>query len=98
MRREPASKNKGIVDDKQRFYEETLKGGKLKIIPICWKRFVEGAPMAIEWLAERGIELNDITITGGMSVDRTHRPADGSAVGGFLISGLVKTSTNAILM
>ncbi len=46
--------------------------------------------MAIEWLAEHGIELNDITITGGMSVDRTHRPADGSAVGGFLISGLVK--------
>ncbi|WP_263064489.1 flavocytochrome c [Dickeya dadantii] len=83
-------KIKGIVDDKQRFYEETLKGGKLKNNPDLLKRFVEGAPMAIEWLAERGIELNDITITGGMSVDRTHRPADGSAVGGFLISGLVK--------
>ncbi|UMB77445.1 flavocytochrome c [Dickeya fangzhongdai] len=83
-------KIKGIVDDKERFYEETLKGGKLKNNPELLKRFVEGAPMAIEWLAERGIELNDITITGGMSVDRTHRPADGSAVGGFLISGLVK--------
>lgn len=83
-------KMRGIVDDKQRFYEETLKGGKQKNNPDLLKRFVEGAPMAIDWLAERGIELNDITITGGMSVDRTHRPADGSAVGGFLISGLVK--------
>ncbi len=40
--------------------------------------------------AIHGIELNDITITGGMSIDRTHRPADRSAVGGYLISGLVK--------
>ncbi len=37
--------------------------------------------------------LSDITITGGMSIDRTHRPADRSAVGGFLISGLVKNLT-----
>ncbi|SLM61714.1 MULTISPECIES: flavocytochrome c [Dickeya] len=83
-------KMKGIDDNPTHFYEETLKGGKHKNNPELLKRFVDGAPMAIEWLAERGIELNDITITGGMSVDRTHRPADGSAVGGFLISGLVK--------
>lgn len=51
---------------------------------------VDLAPEAIEWLARHDIELNDITITGGMSIDRTHRPADRSAVGSFLISGLVK--------
>ena len=51
---------------------------------------ITNAPEAIEWLADRGIVLNDITITGGMSIDRTHRPADRSAVGGFLISGLVR--------
>lgn len=34
--------------------------------------------------------LNDITTTGGMSIDRTHRPKDGSAVGGYLISGPVR--------
>ncbi|SQA97184.1 Fumarate reductase flavoprotein subunit [Cedecea neteri] len=48
------------------------------------------APQAIEWLADRGIMLNDITTTGGMSIDRTHRPRDGSAVGGYLISGLLR--------
>ena len=37
--------------------------------------------------------LNDITTTGGMSIDRTHRPKDGSAVGGYLISGLVRNVT-----
>ena len=83
-------KLKGIEDSKELFYEETLKGGKFKNNPQLLREFVELAPEAIDWLAERGIELNDITITGGMSIDRTHRPADRSAVGGFLISGLVK--------
>ncbi|QGU87258.1 flavocytochrome c [Erwinia sorbitola] len=83
-------KLKGIEDSKELFYEETLKGGKFKNNPELLREFVNLAPEAIEWLATNGIELNDITITGGMSIDRTHRPADRSAVGGFLISGLVK--------
>lgn len=83
-------KLKGIVDSKELFYQETLKGGQFKNNPVLLKEFVELAPEAIEWLADKDIELNDITITGGMSIDRTHRPADRSAVGGFLISGLVK--------
>ncbi|WP_337010670.1 flavocytochrome c [Pantoea sp. AS142] len=83
-------KLKGIDDSKELFYEETLKGGQFKNNPVLLREFVDLAPEAIEWLANHGIELNDITITGGMSIDRTHRPADRSAVGGFLISGLVK--------
>lgn len=83
-------KLKGIEDSKELFYEETLKGGQFKNNPVLLREFVDLAPEAIEWLAGKGIELNDITITGGMSIDRTHRPADRSAVGGFLISGLVK--------
>lgn len=83
-------KLKGIEDSKELFYQETLKGGQFKNNPVLLREFVEQAPQAIEWLAEHGIELSDITITGGMSIDRTHRPADASAVGGFLISGLVK--------
>ncbi|MEO3991256.1 flavocytochrome c [Pseudocitrobacter cyperus] len=81
---------KGIQDSKELFYQETLKGGKNKNNPELLRRFVENAPEAIEWLASRGIMLNDITTTGGMSIDRTHRPRDGSAVGGYLISGLVR--------
>ncbi|MDR3103208.1 MAG: flavocytochrome c [Yokenella regensburgei] len=84
---------KGIEDSKALFYAETLKGGKNKNNPQLLQRFVENAPEAIEWLATRGIMLNDITTTGGMSIDRTHRPRDGSAVGGYLISGLVRNVT-----
>lgn len=84
---------KGIEDSKALFYAETLKGGKNKNNPLLLQRFVENAPEAIEWLATRGIMLNDITTTGGMSIDRTHRPRDGSAVGGYLISGLVRNVT-----
>jgi len=83
-------KLKGINDSKELFYQETLKGGQFKNDTVLLKQFVEYAPQAIEWLAEHDIELSDITITGGMSIDRTHRPADCSAVGSFLISGLVK--------
>ncbi|QTF10587.1 flavocytochrome c [Brenneria izadpanahii] len=83
-------KIKGIVDSKELFYQESMKGGKNKNNPELLRCFVENAPLAVEWLADHGIELNDITITGGMSIDRTHRPADRSAVGGFLISGLTK--------
>lgn len=84
---------KGIQDSKELFYQETLKGGKNKNDPQLLRRFVDNAPEAIEWLASRGIMLNDITTTGGMSIDRTHRPRDGSAVGGYLISGLVRNLT-----
>ncbi|QEM91244.1 flavocytochrome c [Kosakonia radicincitans] len=84
---------KGIQDSKELFFAETLKGGGNKNNPELLRRFVENAPEAIEWLSRRGIMLNDITTTGGMSIDRTHRPRDGSAVGGYLISGLVRNVT-----
>ncbi|KAH0785645.1 flavocytochrome c [Histomonas meleagridis] len=83
-------KIKGIKDSKDLFYEETMKGGKNMNNPLLLRRFVDRAPEAIEWLAHRGIMLNDITITGGMSVDRAHRPRDSSAVGGYLVSGLLR--------
>ncbi|MGE9656986.1 flavocytochrome c [Snodgrassella alvi] len=80
----------GITDHKEWFYNETLKGGKNKNNPQLLHYFVEHAPTAIDWLDEKGIRLNNLTTTGGMSVDRTHRSDNGAAVGGFLISGLLK--------
>ncbi|WP_141672046.1 flavocytochrome c, partial [Gilliamella sp. Fer4-1] len=81
---------KGIVDSKELFYKETMAGGKNKNNPNLLRYFVENAPEAIDWLDNNDIELSGITTTGGMSIDRTHRPESGAAVGGFLISGLVK--------
>ncbi|OCG08084.1 flavocytochrome c [Gilliamella sp. wkB178] len=83
-------KQQGIKDSKELFYKETLIGGKSKNNPELLRYFVEHAPEAIDWLDDNGIALSDLTTTGGMSVDRTHRPTSRAAVGGFLISGLVK--------
>ena len=80
----------GIEDSNDLFYEETLKGGKGTNNPEMLRFFVDHSASAIDWLDSIDIRLNNITITGGMSQKRTHRPEDGSAVGQYLVNGLVK--------
>lgn len=80
----------GIEDSNDLFYEETLKGGKNTNDTELLRYFVDNSASAIEWLDSKGIRLNNLTITGGMSEKRTHRPEDGSAVGQYLVNGLVR--------
>ena len=42
----------------------------------------------VDWLLERGADLNELTSTGGQSAKRTHRPTGGSAVGPNIITAL----------
>ncbi|MBG9794112.1 fumarate reductase [Paenibacillus dendritiformis] len=83
-------KEQGIEDSNDLFYEETLKGGHGTNDKEMLRFFVDNSASAIEWLDSIGIRLNNITITGGMNEKRTHRPEDGSAVGQYLVNGLVK--------
>lgn len=83
-------KEQGIEDNNDLFYEETLKGGHGTNDKEMLRFFVDNSASAIEWLDSIGIRLNNITITGGMNEKRTHRPEDGSAVGQYLVNGLVK--------
>lgn len=83
-------KEQGIEDNNDLFYEETLKGGHGTNDTEMLRFFVDNSASAIEWLDSIGIRLNNITITGGMNEKRTHRPEDGSAVGQYLVNGLVK--------
>lgn len=78
----------GIADTNDKFYEETLKGGKGTNDPELLRYLVDHSASAIDWLDGMGITLSNLTTTGGMSEKRTHRPADGSAVGGYLVNGL----------
>ena len=80
----------GIKDSNDLFYDETLKGGKETNDTELLRYFVDNSASAIEWLDSKGIRVNNITITGGMSEKRTHRPEDGSAVGQYLVNGLVR--------
>ena len=81
-------KAQGINDTTDAFYEETLKGGKGTNDKELLRYFVDHSAEAIDWLDQNGIKLDNLTITGGMSVKRTHRPTDGSAIGGYLVKGL----------
>lgn len=80
----------GIVDRMKDFYDETLQGGGRLNDRAMLHHFVTRAPIAIDWLANHGLPLTDLTITGGMSVKRTHRPASTAPVGAYLIKGLTK--------
>ena len=79
-----------IVDSFEDFYQETLKGGGGLNNKEMLNYFTSHGALAIDWLADRGIELNDITITGGMKIKRTHRPASKAAIGGYLVTELLK--------
>ncbi|GAC42516.1 succinate dehydrogenase/fumarate reductase [Paenibacillus popilliae ATCC 14706] len=82
-------KEQGISDSNDFFYEETLKGGHNTNNKELLRFFVDHSADAIDWLDSIGITLNNITITGGMSEKRTHRPENGSAVGQYLVTGLL---------
>lgn len=83
-------KEEGINDSNDKFYEETLKGGHGTNDKAMLRFFVDNSASAIDWLDSMDIKLNNLTITGGMSEKRTHRPEDGSAVGKYLVDGLLK--------
>ncbi|MBM6614982.1 flavocytochrome c [Desemzia sp. RIT804] len=80
----------GIEDSNDAFYEETLEGGQGTNDKELLRYFVDHSAAAIDWLDGNGIKLDNLTITGGMSQKRTHRPSDGSAIGGYLVEGLLK--------
>ena len=71
----------GVIDNVADFYHETYKdGGRLNDKDMLGYFVYHTAP-AIDWLADHNIELDDITVTGGMSKKRTHRPASMAPIG-----------------
>lgn len=83
-------KAQGIEDSNDKFFEETLKGGGGTNDQALLRYFVDNSASAIDWLDSMGITLDNLTTTGGMSEKRTHRPTDGSAVGEYLVDGLLR--------
>jgi fumarate reductase flavoprotein subunit len=80
----------GVIDNVADFYHETYKdGGRLNDKDMLGYFVYHTAP-AIDWLADHDIKLDDITITGGMSKKRTHRPASMAPIGDFLVKSLLE--------
>ena len=82
--------NHHIVDSFQEFYDETFIGGGEQNNPELLKFFTEHGALAIDWLDQHGLKLDDLTITGGMKTMRTHRPSSLMPIGGYLVTELLK--------
>lgn len=78
-----------VTDSMKAFFQETFQGGGKLNDPAMLHFFVEHAPLAVDWLARRGMPLTGLTITGGMSKPRTHRPQSTAPVGNYLVKGLL---------
>lgn len=89
--------NHQIVDSYQDFYDDVYQGGGQQNNPALLHYFTEHSALAIDWLAAHDIHLDDLTITGGMKVMRTHRPASMAPIGGFLVTELLKQIDQAHL-
>lgn len=81
-------KAQGIEDSNDLFAEETFIGGHETANRELVDYMCTNSAHAIDWLDELGITLDNITLMGGMSVRRCHRPTDGSAVGQVLVPQL----------
>ncbi|MEG2261421.1 MAG: flavocytochrome c [Raoultibacter sp.] len=82
-------KEQGIVDSNALFAEETFEGGHRTANRELVDFMCDNSAAAIDWLDGLGIVLDNITLTGGMSVKRCHRPHDGSAVGLTMVPALL---------
>lgn len=81
---------KGIKDSVQLYIDDTMKGGKNKNNPELVKVLAEKSAETVNWLVERGADLSDVGIMGGLSVNRTHRPKGGAPVGNHIVEVLSK--------
>ena len=84
----------GIEDSPELFYEDTMKGGKNKNNKELVKVLTKNSAGIVDWLVERGVDISEVTYSGGQSVKRIHRPTGGVAVGPVVVSGLSKTAEN----
>lgn len=83
-------KKASIKDSNQLFFDDTLKGGNNTNDQDLLHYLVVNSAEAIDWLDTMGITLDNISYSGGASVKRIHRPTDGSAVGTYLVDGLLR--------
>ena len=78
-------KEQGIEDSVDLFAKDTMTGGHDLNDPDLVRTLAEKSAGAIDWLDSIGADLPKISFSGGASTNRIHAPADGSAVGNYLV-------------
>ncbi|MDD3429858.1 MAG: flavocytochrome c [Oscillospiraceae bacterium] len=83
-------KNLGIEDSVETFIKDTMDGGKnvnnIKLVTVM----AENSADAIDWLAEIGAPLPEVSFSGGATNKRIHRPEGGAGVGSYLVDAFSK--------
>lgn len=86
----------GITDSTvETFIEDTMNGGHqvndIQLVTVM----AEQSSAAIDWLTEIGAPLPQVAATGGTKHKYLHEPADGSAVGPYLVEKLQAAAEKA---
>ena len=88
--------NNNVPDSKESFISDTMISSKNLSIPKLVDLLAQGAAESIDFLEKYGLELDSLSILGGHSFPRTHRPKD-KPVGATITSTLnkhIQQSTN----
>jgi fumarate reductase flavoprotein subunit len=81
-------KEKGIADSVDLMFKDTMTGGGDLNDPALALLLAKNSASSVTWLTGLGADLSDVGRMGGASVNRTHRPKGGSAVGAQVIDVL----------
>jgi fumarate reductase flavoprotein subunit len=87
-------KEKGIQDSVDIMIKDTMTGGGNINDPELVKILAKNSAGSIDWLTSIGADMSDVGRMGGASVNRTHRPQGGSAVGAHLAVVLKKNAVD----
>ncbi|MDR0389641.1 MAG: flavocytochrome c [Spirochaetaceae bacterium] len=79
-------KEQNINDSVQTFIDDTMKGGGNIADRSLVTILAQSSAEAIDWLDSIGAPLPRVSFSGGATNRRIHQPADGSAVGTYLVA------------
>ena len=87
-------KEKGIQDSVDLMIKDTMKGGNNLNDPELVSILAKNSAASVDWLTSLGADLSDVGRMGGASVNRTHRPKGGAAVGANIAETLKKNAAD----
>lgn len=80
----------GIDDSVEQFVDDTMEGGHNINDKDLVTTLAENSAEAIDWLDSIGAPLPKVSFSGGATNARIHAPEDGSGVGAYLVTSLLK--------
>lgn len=80
----------GIEDSVEQFVQDTMEGGHNINDRDLVETMAENSAEGIDWLDSIGAPLPKVSFSGGATNARIHAPEDGSGVGAYLVTSMLK--------